>query len=437
MKAVFCTFDIPNFVAGPNTWLLRLLPELCGHGIESRVLALSRSEVAHPATDALRAAGIDCRVTPWPRYTEPAVDWMLRELARDPPDVFVPNCLAPGFLAARWAREAGIPTVAVMHSEDPFHQGLVREFVAGGPREFRLSSLVCVSRFLEESVLARNPEGSVIRRIPCGVPLPAARAAEPGDALRLIYMGRMDQEAKRIVELTRALCRAVREVPGTEGDLYGDGPYESRVREILRTDGRGLPVRLNGRVDGKQVYDRLLDAHVQVLLSDYEGMPIALMEGMACGLVPVCLKIRGGVSELVEDGVTGLLVDDRGDAFVRAVRRLREERGLWKTLADGARSRAEAGYTSGYCAAQWAELLRQLAANTGPRRPLSWPDVTALSSALPPPSPGLDREDVRIPRGADHVLRPLRRAIRVSRRLSRALFAKVRPAPRRSGSSSQ
>ncbi|WP_371821102.1 glycosyltransferase [Chloracidobacterium sp. D] len=44
-----------------------------------------------------------------------------------------------------------------------------------------------------------------------------------------------------------------------------------------------------------------------VLLSDYEGLPIALMEAMATGLVPICTAMRSGIGQLVVDGVTGCM----------------------------------------------------------------------------------------------------------------------------------
>jgi glycosyltransferase involved in cell wall biosynthesis len=58
---------------------------------------------------------------------------------------------------------------------------------------------------------------------------------------------------------------------------------------------------------------QLIEHNILILLSDYEGTPGAVMDGMACGLVPVCTDISGGVQELVIPDQTGLLVRDRGD----------------------------------------------------------------------------------------------------------------------------
>jgi glycosyltransferase involved in cell wall biosynthesis len=316
--------------------------------------------------------------------------WILARLQENPPDVFVPNLVPSAYFAGRWVRAAGIPTVGVLHSDDAFYRGLQQSFVFC-PQAFCLSAVVCVSRELERQVLAGQPRHTSVRRIPYGVPVPATRVKRTSSGLRLAYVGRLAEEQKRISEVARAFCRITREFPGAEAVLYGDGPDRSKVETILASEGAGLPVRLAGRVPSDQIQDKLLNCDVLVLLSDYEGLPIAVMEAMACGCVPVCLRIRSGIPELVEDGVTGLLVDDRGDSFVNAIRRLREEPGLWERLSRAARAKIENGYSLQVCAKQWADLLQTLHTNSGPKRPLEIP----RRIKLPPPHPGFAHEDPR------------------------------------------
>jgi len=299
--------------------------------------------------------------------------------------------MVAAYYASRWVREAGIPTVGILFAPDSFYSGLEDAFAFGAKR-FRLSGIVGVSRALEARVLARNPQNLVVRRIPCGVPVFPARVVRNPSILRLAYVGRLVEEAKRISDLTHALCRAVREVPGTAAVLYGDGPDRAAVKSIIETEGGDGSVRLAGRfANSDQVQRRLIECDVLVLLSDYEGLPVALLEGMACGCVPVCLRIPGGVSELVEDEVTGLLVEDRGNSFVTAIRRLQTEPGLWQRLSRAARTKIEAGYSIERCADQWAEFLSTLHAGRGPKRPIKLP----RHIKLPPPHPDLARHDPR------------------------------------------
>jgi hypothetical protein len=133
-----------------------------------------------------------------------------------------------------------------------------------------------------------------------------------------------------------------------------------------------------------------------VLLSDYEGTPGAVMDGMEAGLVPVCLDIGRGVAELVRHEETGLLVPDRADGFVAAVRRLAEDESLRRKLAAGARQQVERHYALSVVADRWESLWEECLQEAPPARPFRTP----RKIRLPPVLPGLAREDRREPRVA-------------------------------------
>jgi glycosyltransferase involved in cell wall biosynthesis len=401
MKVTFCSFDGPNEISGPNVWLRRLLPELRrSHGIEGRLLFLSPPPGGANAA-FFREEGFPVAEADGVHCTEDIVRWIAARLREDPPDVLVPNLMVPALHAGPWVRAAGIPTVAVMHSDDPYYWAILDEFVrCSAAPERRVSALVCVSEFLEQrtrELLGDGAKGVRVERIGYGVDVPDTPASPPAadGPLRLAYVGRLSEEQKRVTDVARAMCRAAREVPGVTAALIGDGPDRAAVEAVLTAEGRGAPVELLGRLDPAEVQARLRDYHVLVLLSDYEGLPISLMEGMAAGLVPVCFAMRSGVPELVQDGANGLMVPDRGDGFVAAVRRLREERGLWGRLSSAARTRIEVAHSGTSTAARWADLLRSLAAEgtaTG-RSPVRLPFVLGL----PPVHPALARVDGRHP----------------------------------------
>lgn len=397
MKVVICAYDRPNYVGGPHAWLRRIAPALRERGVQVRVLFFmtgTRNPDECPILTELQHAGFDCAAIPLPTYTEQRVRWILQQVQSDPPDVFVPNLMAAGFYAARWVREAGIPTIGTLRSADPFHAAVLDEFVFGDPR-YQLSALVCVSRYLEHSVLVRNPRGILIRRMPSAVPIPEYATPPPTDTLRLIYVGRLVEEQKRISDVTRALCRVVQEVPNTTAAIYGSGPARADVAALLHTHAQGLPVKLMGCIDNAQVQNALLQHHVFVLLSDYEGLSVALMEAMACGLVPVCKQMQSSFDELITDGITGIVVQDRGDSFVAAIQRLRNEPQLWGQISTAARERVQREFAIDIIADQWLELFTELSAQASIRRKVVIP--RHIEPALPTLHPALAREDHRTP----------------------------------------
>lgn len=384
-------YDWPENVSGPATWSLRLLPQLRDLGIQLRCQVLCW-EHSGPVVENLKKNEIPFRETVCAPFTEEKVRWVLSDLVESPPDIFVANNVTPCFFAARWARQCGISTVGVLHSDDVFYQGIQSEFVFGRAKD-AVSCVVAVSCELQRQVLEREPTETQVHRIPYGVPVPDFTRVPRDGQLRLIYAGRLADEQKRISEVTRSLCRAAREIEGVSAVIYGDGPDKNRVEEILRTEGQGLPVTLGGRVSSDEIQSRMVESDALVLLSDYEGLPIAVMEAMSCGVVPVCLQMRSGIPELVDHGATGLIISDRGDDFIAAIRRLRNEPQLLERLSVAARQEILDNYSSEHNAQQWAELLWSLHDNSPGRRQI----IIPRSFDLPTVHPALACEDLRRP----------------------------------------
>jgi hypothetical protein len=184
---------------------------------------------------------------------------LLRLLEEGRPDVYVPFFVLPAYYAAAYARRAGIPTVGALFSDELYFSGIVDEFVNGDP-DFRLSAIVPCSTFLESQVnsTAAAP-GLIVHRIACGVPIPEKTAELPVPIFRLVYTGRLVEEAKRISEVTNSLCAAAQNIPNLEAWMTGEGDARPAVEAIIREKGMGARVRLLGRVD--DVYDVLAQCH--------------------------------------------------------------------------------------------------------------------------------------------------------------------------------
>jgi glycosyltransferase involved in cell wall biosynthesis len=357
MRVAFTTFDAPDFVGGPNSWLRRLVPFLqhAGWLVDVFFVIERGPPEACPCYRALTDLGVRCKAIPSSATAFAQVRWLVQELAQSPPSVFVVNLSGVGYLASRWVTRAGIPTIGIMHSDDAFYEKIFADFVVGAAGHC-LSDLVCVSEFLYRGAAAAQT-ATTVHLIPYGVPIPARAADVSTGTLRLIYVGRLVEEQKQILSVTRALCRVVRELRGTEAVIYGNGPDRERVRRCLEEEHVGERVRLGGQIDNADIQQVMAEASVLVLLSDYEGLPIALLEAMACGLIPVCLRIRSGVGQLIEQGETGFLVDDRGDDFVATIRAIASDAVLRSRVSRAARERIVAEYSDEANASRWTVLL--------------------------------------------------------------------------------
>jgi glycosyltransferase involved in cell wall biosynthesis len=170
--------------------------------------------------------------------------------------------------------------------------------------------------------------------------------------------------------------------------MIGDGPELERIRQIV--GDAGVPVHLPGRLDPEVAAEAIGDAQVQVLFSDYEGLPTALLEGMSHGVVPIVSDMRSGIRELVTEGANGFIVGDPGQDLPRVVKQLSSNESLWRVLSRNARLRVESGFSVQNSADRWLQLLLSLLHGREPRK-----SVGCGSLDLCPPDFRLLREDTR------------------------------------------
>lgn len=378
MKITICAFDAPNNLDGPTTWLKRLLPYLKENNIETRIIFLAANAKDLPAYNYFVNEGYECRLVYWELFNDEKIQAILNDVKQFPPDIFIANYFAIPFEAAKWIKKAGIPTVMVLHNDNKYHYDLVHKYAANN-NESDVSAVVCVSNLIHEISKKTAPLHPCIKYIPYGAPITpeVAKISEDG-ILNIVYAGRIDEKQKRISEVTQAFCKAAREVPGTNYTIYGDGPAVQAVQEILNTAGKNLPVKFKGKLKSTEVQEHLLQNQVFVLLSDFEGLPITLIEAMACGLVPICTHMRSGIADLITDGEEGFLIEDRNDSFIAVIKKLKENPGLWIKMSKAAREKMIRYYSIEASSSQWISLLLELSANAEKKSTLTMPSAKEL-----------------------------------------------------------
>ena len=332
-KITFCAYDKPNSIGGPVTWLMHLLPYLKQNGFEVACLILFHKGNTGPLYEHLVKNDITVKTSSFLSTTEDNIKWILDCLQKNTPHIFVPNLVVPAYYACKWAKKAGVATIGISHSDDPFYHAIQKEFM-DGHKSFRLDGMICVSKELEKQLLkSKNAQKVKIKRIPYGVIIPDSKVKRDDTSLRVIYVGRLAEQQKRISKVTRSFCKMTQKIKGVEAIIYGGGPDKINVENMLNVQQKTTAVTLGGNIPPKQMTDKLLKAHVIVLLSDFEGLPISVLEAMACGVVPVCLDMRSGITELIENGKTGYIVDDRNEHFIKTIKKLKADNQIWEQMS--------------------------------------------------------------------------------------------------------
>jgi len=394
MKVVFLAFDQKGYRGGPIVNARRLLPELKMRGHEVHAL-IFYSQNGQPSVEYFEKQGVKTHTHRLLPFIEQNIKWILEHIVGLQPDIFIANSFVAGWFASRWVRKSGIPTIAVHRNDDLFHWDMVDEFVLGRS-EWAVSGLVCVSEYLRETVKACGPEHTQLTVIPSGVPINEYVAIQSDEGpLRIAYVGRLVQKQKRIFDVIGSLSVLMEAHSDVTVTLFGN-QVSNELQEINeKIAERNLTERFYfaGSVEPENLHKQLVRHHILVLLSDYEGTPGAVMDGMACGLVPVCLKIPGGVQELVVHERTGILVGDRKGEFYRAINRLKNDVELRRRLGVNARKHIEKHYSLSVAADRWEMFFSDLLQDNIKRSKLKIPDYYSL----PPVRKGLAREDHRSP----------------------------------------
>jgi colanic acid/amylovoran biosynthesis glycosyltransferase len=186
-----------------------------------------------------------------------------------------------------------------------------------------------------------------------------------GDA-RLLSVGRL-VEKKGFAHGLRAVSELLPEFPRLRYDIVGDGPCRSDLERDIAGLGLGGAVRLLGALAQPHVLHRMrasdifLAPSVTALDGDTEGLPVVLMEAMAVGL-PVVTTRHSGIPELVEDGVTGFVAEERdGAGLAHKLRRLLAAPEAWAPLTRRARAKVEAECDVERQVSKLVDLYRSLA----------------------------------------------------------------------------
>lgn len=254
---------------------------------------------------------------------------------------FMESANFPATLAAVWvgARDRLVVSVHYDPAQFPMSYRLLI------PCLYRLSSrVVAVSRGVAESLARMGVPRNKLHVIPNPVALDRLEEILAADPLPLPNM-----PARFILGVGRLhpqkgfdrLLQAFAQIAATDLHLVilGEGGERDKLRAQAEYLGIGACAHLPGAVDNPFLWYR--QAACFVLSSRYEGFANVLVEAMACGCPVVSFDCHYGPSEIIEDGVSGLLVPE-GDVegLAWAIHRVLEDESLSRALRNAGKERA-------------------------------------------------------------------------------------------------
>jgi glycosyltransferase involved in cell wall biosynthesis len=298
---------------------------------------------------------------PWPDHAPPRIRWkaLARYLEGLTPCIYLPNddwwhsCVSAR-LPDRVAVVGHIHTDCAMGYE---HFAWLGKY---------WNVTVAVSNLIREKAASLCPElAQRLTVIPYGVsipPHPPQRMAAAGEPLQIVYSGRLIQEQKRILDLPGIVHELVRRRIPVRLNIAGGGWDEAELKGACQELAHQGLIRFCGILSQEQLANLYEQSDVFILTSEYEGLPLALLEAMGHGCVPVVTDISSGIPEVVRNEVNGYLVPvGSTHAFAARLAALYHDLDQRRKLAESAFATvSQGGYRIEDMGAHYVELFQRV-----------------------------------------------------------------------------
>ena len=231
--------------------------------------------------------------------------------------------------------------------------------------------VVVLSRHWRDEVRKIEPAArTTIIGNPVSVPISVVPLQRP--ARTVLFLAWL-QRTKGVLDLVRAIPTVLRSVPKATFVIAGRGFHDGESPESIMELARSLRVahalRCPGWVNGVMKESLLRESDVFVLPSYFEALPVALLEAMARG-VPVIATRVGGIPDVIDDGVNGLLVDPgRPEPLARAIIAMLTDDALRSRLREAARTHVRKRYSTEAIIEDLGMLYRELGIRVEPVKP--------------------------------------------------------------------
>jgi glycosyltransferase involved in cell wall biosynthesis len=352
--AVLFVWENFSRVGGVETFLLHCIRGLPAYGLQPFILDVG----ARKSTQLAQPEAISDYVINVPELSCAHRNIRNTGLAATLSSLNVKAIVLNDWVYSRIALElpSEIPIIAVCHvdSSDDDYFSTARSLAD------RLNAIIGVSETICERLKTSLPLGrrSLVRKINYGVDSASARRPWVGDRpLQLVYLGRIQQEQKRILDVVRFVQALNLMGVDCVVTLIGEGPDSNALRDRLSEQSGTVRIKFFGPLLHPEAMQQLASQDIYLLFSEFEGLPISLLEALVRGVVPVVSQIRSGISEILVDSVNARTFPvGRPDLAARIVAELAQNPSQLERLSRAAKQLGDK-FTVDKMFANYAELF--------------------------------------------------------------------------------
>lgn len=226
-----------------------------------------------------------------------------------------------------------------------------------------VDAFICHSYFFYETMCQVLPlRKNDIYFLPYGVPISGYKRQplKSDMRLKLFFLGRHDKTKGifNLIEIERHLNQA-----GilTDWLILGRGPETTALKK--QWEGKSNVV-FNTPATNDDVLQVIAQRDVLVFPTTFEGFPVALVEAMSVGCVPVASNLPGGLREVIKDGENGFLCDaNDADSFAEKIKWLHTNRQSLEKMSNNAASLISEKYNVLYQSPKYQQLFTTISSS--------------------------------------------------------------------------
>ncbi|PWB54265.1 MAG: hypothetical protein C3F06_05225 [Candidatus Methanoperedenaceae archaeon] len=257
--------------------------------------------------------------------------------------------VSTGIVPGRLSKMLGLPYTLTAHAFDIYmnpDEDNLRDVMENA------RSVVTISDYNMNHLRDKIGIKNRIEVIRCGIDIDRfspLRKSMINDGIKLLTVTRL-VEKKGLEYLIRAIPTVIKEIPDCDLIIVGSGPLNDHLHHLVHDLELEGHIQFKGDQSDFELMHYYENAEMFILPciiaenGDRDGIPVAIMEAMAMEL-PVISTIVSGIPELVEDGISGILVSQKDEAAIAdAVIKLHKDRNLRVEMGEKGRKIIENKY---------------------------------------------------------------------------------------------
>lgn len=210
----------------------------------------------------------------------------------------------------------------------------------------------------KDYLLRNGVKNNVIDVLPTSVDVDRFHPMPVEKDYDIVAVGRFDP-VKKFDSFLQIVAKVKTTKPNIKVALVGDGPLTDYLEKLACELHLQNNVEFTGYQDTVEVYYNA--ARVFVLTSEREGLPMAMLEAMGCGL-PCVVSNVGNILDIAVNGINSIVVEDYDDidTFVQSILKLLDDREFYMKLSVNARRSVTEHYSYENATKTWQKILNSV-----------------------------------------------------------------------------